>query len=170
MKEARNRWRTAARKDYIAAHVALASAHHSLVKRYRTLLGWPLALWHISRAVLNVNRAAAYRHRSFGRPFTTDEVDVVARVWARAPSWLGGNAVRAKWLIGDALTRPGPVKPHTHALLLLTLGDIEYRLKNADKAWACYRVAEEYVLAIELEESEDRERQLVRVLSTLGFF
>lgn len=172
MREARKRFRNERRENPVAAHVALASDHYSLIKRH-TNAWWrkPLALWHAWCAAWNANRADDI----VGDPttLTLDQIDVITTIWAKVPEWLDGKPLRARQLLEFALDHHREresMKPHTRALMLTTLGDIKYRLGEVDAAWRFYHETESLMPVIETEDSEDRERQLVRVLTTVGFF
>lgn len=173
MREAQRRFNDVVRKDPVAAHVALASVHYSLVKRY--MEAWwqkPLAVWHLRRAVRHAE-FAGNRARLFSW-MTIDQIDVVTTIWRKAPFWLGGDMRLARRGVQSALssfhTGANSVKPHTRALLLISRGEIERLAGDMVAAQEDYDAAFALVPAIEGEDSPDREYQLVRVLSAVGFF
>ncbi len=174
MREGRERFRESVALSPIAAHVALASVHYSLIKRYMN--SWwqkPLAFWHLWRAAWNIN--TAFRFADGGiNAFGIDQIDVATRVLAKTPSWLGGDRVCASSLLNSALFLNSPagdrMKPHTRALMLITLGDIEWEAGGQEQAWAHYTAARRLLSAIEEEDVPDRERQLIRVLAAIGLF
>jgi len=174
MRETRKWFRTNAIEDLPSAYIALASAHYSLVKRY--VNRWwkkPLAVWHVWRAAWNVNIALAVAGGNTSR-FGVDQIDVITTILAKAPSWLGGDCVCALSLLNSALYLNVPagdtMKPHTRALMLITLGDLEWNVGNSELARRHYDEARKLISAIEIEGSPDRELQLIRVLKKVGFF
>ena len=62
------------------------------------------------------------------------------------------------------------MKPHTRALLLISLGDVEWRFGTWERAMNCFADAENLLPEIEKEESNDRDQQLVRVKKSIAFF
>ncbi|OHB10864.1 MAG: hypothetical protein A3H60_01915 [Candidatus Zambryskibacteria bacterium RIFCSPLOWO2_02_FULL_44_12b] len=172
MAEARKRFRAGVNQDPPGAYIALASAHYSLIKRYMDWWLRPLALWHMWQAVWNVNGAFT-TFRDVSASFSADEVDVITTILAKTPSWLGGDRVCAISLLNSALyldPNRDTMKPHTRALMLVTLGGIEWQVGCQEDAWKHYAEARALVPAIEAEDLPDRDRQLVRVLSAVGFF
>lgn len=174
MEEARRRFRMDKWQDLTGAHVALASAHYSLVKRY--LGSWwqrPLAAWHMWRAVLHAKKAHVLSGRTREGMLKANLADVVTRIYTVAPSWLGGDPRTAERLLEFTLDSRYPeadfMKPHARALMLITLGDLKWR-QGSTVAWEHYDKARELIPAIEAEDSPDREKQLVRVMSAVGFF
>ena len=100
-------------------------------------------------------------------------MDVIATILAKAPRWLGGDRACAMSLLDSALylsPDKDTMKPHTRALMLITLGEIEWHVGDKDGARRHYTEARKLVASIEAEDSADRERQLVRVLSAVGLF
>ena len=169
MWEARKRFRT--EENLPSAYVSLASVHYSLVKRYRTWWQRPLAAWHLYRAAWNVSVAFSIMGCQF-KGFTTDQLDVISRIWTIAPWWFGGNRRRAERAIQYALFLHRDremMKPHTRALLLISLGEIEWRFGNKALAMGHYYEARTLIPAIESEDFSDHEHQLIRVLKCLGF-
>ncbi|MBI1974295.1 MAG: hypothetical protein HYS51_00315 [Candidatus Zambryskibacteria bacterium] len=96
---------------------------------------------------------------------SADQIDVCATIWSKAPIWLGGDVERAKDAIDFILNRfpDTTIKPHTKALMHITLGNIELSAKRRGEAFAQFRAAERLVTIIE------DEKQLVRVLAAIGF-
>ncbi len=172
VREARRRFLDNLNRDPVAARVAIASAHHSLVKRY-VGVWWqkPLAFWHMFHAIRHV-----YGVLHFERDvkLSADQIDVVTSILVKTPSWLLGDTVCASSLLYSALflnsQEGNTMKPHSRALMLCTLGEIEYKLGDVDAAWRRFNGARELIPAIQDEDSSDRERQLVRVLANVGFF
>lgn len=176
MREARGRFRANSKKDLPGAYVSLASVHYSLVKRYATWWKSPFALWHLWRAAWNIDVAFEVGGRNGDMTkFSPDQVDVISTILAKVPSWLGGDRVCATSLLNSALYLNHPwgsreMKPHTRALMLITLGEIEWQVGSKEQARKHYDEARYLAPVIEVEVSADRERQLVRVLSAVGFF
>lgn len=173
MRGARGRFHDMVGKHPAAAHVALASAHYSLVKRY--LSKWwqkPLTVWHMLRAVRHANHAYDLA-RDFNH-LSIESIDVVTTIWRRAPVWLGGDINKAQEGVRDGLSpyHPGSdaIKPHTRALLYITLAEIQWQMGNELEARGNYDQASNLISAIETENCPDREQQMVRVLSAIGFF
>lgn len=170
MREARLRYRESWEKDPAGAHVALASTHYSLVKRYvESWWQWPLGLWHLRGAVFHANQAT-----NSGVLSTFEQVDVCSTILSKSLS--RRDREKAEVLVVKALVSlplhavSVGVKSHTHALLWCTLGEV--RLKNGDmvSASTAFSRALGLVKSIEEEISEDREEQLSRVLAKIGFF
>ena len=160
MRNARRRFREVREKDPAAAHVALASDHYSLIKRYMAWWKKPLAAWHMWRATTHDMEALCLGLKN------SEQTDVVSRHLARAPGWLGGNRVVALSLLFDKLyAAPDPeAKPHTRPLMLCTLGDIFLEVGEIQRATDAYMEARTLVPTI----TDDR--QCVRVMSEVGFF
>lgn len=171
LEEARFRFRRDVKTSPVAAHVSMASVRYSLVKR-----SWPwmphLALFDMRRAVVHSNRGLG--NARYLDSMTADQLDVVSTVWRRAPWWLGGSTALARRAIEAALKpdyfEVGRMKPHTRALLLISLVDILWREKKHGEAWRRLEEAKQLVPAIKEEDSPDREHQLVRVYKHIGFF
>src|SRR3989344_4429412 len=172
MQEARKRFHEMASKGSVAAHVALASVHYSLVKRYMVWWRRPIAVWHMWRAVCHSNKAG--EEARFFRYMTLDQIDVVTTIWRGASPWLGGGVRKAKKGVTFALGPDHPearaIKPHTRALLLISLGEIEWQSGAKDDSRGRYFLASSLVPAVLQEEFDDRERQAARILSAVGFF
>ncbi|MBX4189043.1 hypothetical protein KW785_00425 [Candidatus Parcubacteria bacterium] len=156
-----------------SAHVALASTHYSLVKRYMSPK-WkvPLAVWHTRRAVVHAKAAISMGGLNF------DQVDVVTKILSKAPSWLGGDRKAAQDLLLGAIGYVPVAEPqdemlaHTRALLLITLGEIEEKM-GATKL----NVAKRYLEAMfqrKLVFGESDKlmamRQWVRIAAACGFW
>ncbi len=171
MRDARVRFEHASLDDLSDAYVSLASVHYSLVKRYLVWWKKPLAVWHMWRALQNVR--SAYAQGSV-KGFSPTQFDIAARIITKAPNWLGGNAAVAVSMLNTALFltdwQPGEMKPHTRALMFITLGEIEGRGGATRQAELRYAEARKLIPAIEIEDSEDREKQLVRVMTSIGLF
>lgn len=173
MREAHKRFQDTLEDSPEAARVALASAHYSVAKRY--LRFWwqrPLAAWHMLQAASHAEIVCELRDLGWFK-FTADQVDVIATILSKVPSWLGGNSERARRYLEDALWRHDdeyPMKPHTRALMLITLGGIESRRVGVSQAKEYYERARKLIPEIETEDSPDRERQLVRVMAGVAFF
>ena len=143
MAEARKRFRAGVNQDPPGAYIALASAHYSLIKRYMDWWLRPLALWHMWQAVWNVNGAFT-TFRDVSASFSADEVDVITTILAKTPSWLGGDRVCAISLLNSALyldPNRDTMKPHTRALMLMTLAEIEVDFGDEDNGWKHYQEA-----------------------------
>ncbi len=164
---ARRSFRNTIFSDPTAAEVSLASTHYSLVKRYANGLFWPLALWHMWRALVRARIAVVRGLKSF------DQMDVVTRILSRG--WTR-DVKRAKKILEQALAYSAPsesseMRPHTRALVLITLGDLEFRGENEIKARHLYDDAYKLIPEIEKDRvSLDQDRQLVRVMKAIGFF
>lgn len=172
MKDARERFHWSSREDLSDAYVALASVHYSLVKRYiSSSRQKPLALWHMWCAARNARKACV---TTSIKGFSPEQFDVLARIRAKAPSWLGGNPFHAMSMLNTALFhvnwRADEMKPHTRALMLITLGELEFLAGNRISALNHHAEARKLIPAIETEDSDDRDRQLVRVMTSVGFF
>ena len=170
MREARKRFEVASQDDLPSAYVALASTHYSLVKRYRG--SWPglvVAAWHVWRAVWNVNCACAVMNGSVSH-FSADQVDVITTIWVKTPRWMGGDPVAVISLLNTVLyLNPPPMKPHTRALMLIRLAELETHDDLGDPRNRIEE-AEMLIPSIKKEDSEDREQQLVRILFKIGVF
>ena len=173
MQEARKHFHNTVDRSPIEAHVTLASDHYSLVKRYMVWWQLPLGLWHLWYAARNVNVAFDIATGRFVF-FSVNEIDVVATIWRKAPWWVGGNRNSAEsaivFALGPQHREAASMKPHTRALLLISLGEIQWQMEIRHEAWVSYAQALQLVPAIKEEDSLDREKQLVRVLSAVGFF
>lgn len=163
MKEARQQfYGTVAAGRETDALITLASVHYSLAKRYWNGLWKLVGAWHLWRACINIANVDVTK-------MSLDQIDVCSTVWSKAPRWLGGDQGRAFTAIRFALElHPDTesMKPHTRALLHITLGNIEMQdpTKHQGHAAVQYRAAEAMVHLIE------EEKQLVRVLAAIGFF
>ncbi|MBI2065666.1 MAG: hypothetical protein HYT68_01175 [Candidatus Zambryskibacteria bacterium] len=168
MREARKRLNDAvAPGQFIGAYVALASAHYSLIGRY-TEHWWqmPLALWHWRRALVHARTAKMLGLPNWGH------VDVVARVLSKGSRLDIFQAWRSlhQALHDIAPFKRAEMKPHARALMTITLAEIEWGWKNQDIAFRLYAEALDLVSDVEDESEPDRDRQLTRILSALGFF
>ncbi|MEK7112355.1 MAG: hypothetical protein AAB875_03425, partial [Patescibacteria group bacterium] len=128
MREARRRFSSLSPQS----QVALASAHYSLVKRYWSWWQWPLALWHMWRAWANANMAVTLVDDPVR--LTSDQIDVVTTIWIKSPGFLR-DLRRAEHLLTFALIEKPAMKPHTNALMLITLRDILWKRGEGDYAW-----------------------------------
>lgn len=176
MKEARRRFGVLTHDSEFAnsatPHVGLASAHYSLVKSY--LSHWwqkPLAVWHVWGAVAHAKNA--YR---LGLE-NAEQADVVSRILLKAPKRLGGDVELAEKIAGDAIyspvspMEPDYILPHTHALLLITLGEC----RAARGHFVIANLQMDHALQLEpaiLAEPDQlmAERQLCRILTSIGVF
>lgn len=148
-----------------SAHVALASAHYSLVKRYMSPK-WklPLAVWHLWRATSHARKADSLGLQNY------DQMDVVSTILAKSPRLLGGALHYAHKILVEALygvnvtARQEVMKPHTRALMLVSLGEIEMKLGAPLAAVRCYKSTEQVLPDI------TDERQKCRVMRSLGTF
>jgi hypothetical protein len=149
-----------------SAHVALASAHYSLVKRYmKPRWKLPLAVWHLWRAAIHARMADKLGLQSY------DQTDVVSTILVKAPRLLGGNLRRGEEIIMYALTSVSTtpeqevMKPHTRVFLLIRLGEIDMKQSgDVRNATIYYKRAQQYV-----EDITD-EQQECRVLRSIGVF
>lgn len=157
------------------SHVALASTHYSLVKRYLAPAPiWmrPLAVWHMRRAVVHVKKADRLGFDNY------DQVDVAATILTKAPWWLGGDINRALYLVEDALFNMEPLDempemlPHTRSFLEIRMAEILMRKGRTPRQVArWYRSAYEREGEINSESDADMAwRQWVRIASDCGFF
>ncbi|MBI2086864.1 MAG: hypothetical protein HYT69_01710 [Candidatus Zambryskibacteria bacterium] len=166
MREARERFRDSIGLP-AGKHVALASVHYSLTKRY--LDRWwqiPLAWWHSWRAVIHARKAYAMGVTDY------NQADVVSRILSKG---ITRDRRRAMEILQQVLSyipasESAELLPHARALMLCTLGELEWRRGNTHLARRNYYDALQLVPAIEQELSDDRERQLVRVLKAIVFF
>lgn len=167
MPEARKRFRETVETNPVAAHVALASVHHSLVKRYMVTRQQKLLVaWHGWRALFHARTADRLGLKNF------HQADVVSSVLLRG---FASDRRRALEIIKQALYSSAPsesaeMDPHTRALMLCNLGEMEYRTGTPKRAYERYAEARNLISSIEAEDSSDREQQLVRVLAKVGFF
>jgi hypothetical protein len=179
IKEAKKRFRESERAgDYAGASTAYASTRYSLAKRYLApapLWLRPLAVWNMLVAIYHARRVSDGL-----MPRTFDQVDVVSRILSKAPSWLGGDKQTAKALIVNVfnyipVNEPqDEMLPHTRALMLVTLGEIELALgKKLDdyEPFKAYEAAKALKSSI-LAESDKQlaERQWCRVIAACGFY
>lgn len=129
MKEARSHFRNVppTETDKVAAYVALASVHYSLIKRYSKGIRKMIGAWHAWRAVSHARIARLYGLTN------ADQVDVVSRILLKVPKFLGGNPSITWGLILDSLTneKSSKISPHTNALLLITLAEIEMKMGSS---------------------------------------
>lgn len=173
MREARKCFRDMVDRSPIVAHVTLASDHYSIVKRYMKWWQLPLGLWHLWCAARNVNVAFNIATGRFGF-FSTNQIDVMATIWRKVPWWAGGNRNYAEsaivFALGPQHREAASMKPHTRALLLISLGEIQWQGGQKWDARGNYSRALKLVPEIMRESSDDREQQAVRVLSAVGFF
>jgi hypothetical protein len=158
-------------------HVALASDHYALVKRYTAPAPvWKrhLAVWHMRRAV--VHAKAAIFVASHPYELSVDQLDVIQTILRKAPGWLGGNVKLAKKIIELALSPSRldieEMQPHTRALLLIGLGECELKMGKP-----MLDVAKHYDEALRFENDIFSEpdtlmaqRQWVRILFAAGIF
>jgi|SRR3989344_2333103 len=175
MKEARKNFNRTSLIDPMDAHIAFASVHYSMIKRYRE--HWwqlPLAFWHLLQAVSFADYAID-GEESYGEgdPVTADQLDVLTTIWSKSPAWMNRRRY-AELALGYALSSDHPeansMKSHTRALMLIRLGEIEYGFGNLEGSRGRIRQAENLVHLIKNEPSDDREQQLVRVLFGIGAF
>ena len=160
-------------RNHMGAHIALASTYYSLVKRNLGLKpGVVLAFWDMRQAVVHVNRAVEFAEHL--ENLSVDELDVVSRIWLKVPWWLGGDIERAEKAILNALDlnhrEAVTMKPHTRANLDISLGEIYFKSHGLSVAEYYHDQARQLIPKIREEESADREQQLVRVLTAVGFF
>lgn len=159
-----------------SAHVELASAHYSLVKRYRKPWLLHVAAWHMWRAVVHARKAEHLGLVNF------DQVDVVSTILFQAPWWLGGSFGKAYRLVDIALTCVKPtgwpeMVPHTRALLEIGCGKMDLAVGRRVGANTMDRAERHFRQAISLREEILNEpdqlmakRQWCRVASAAGFF
>lgn len=171
MQEARKRFRVDSRRNLLNAHVAFASVHYSLVKRYMAWWKKPVAAWHMWRASEHAHAAYNAAGADTFAAMTIDQIDVVTRIWSKSISrWpLQLAAEGIVFALAYHPERDG-MKPHTRALMLITLGEIEYGSGNLEDSRRRIREAENLIRLVMKESSEDREQQLVRVLFGIGAF
>jgi hypothetical protein len=159
----------------VSAYVSLASTHYSLVKRYLSPAPiWmrPLAVWHMWRAAVHAKSADKLTLN------TPEQIDVVSRILMKAPRFLGGNLKRAHKLVTSALdyvpvSEPqDEILPHTRALMLCTLGELEFAL-GGDFSEASQHMIDALKLADEMMKESDElqaKRQFIRVQKSVGLF
>ena len=171
MREARKNFRIARGQKGAVAYTSLASAHYSLAGRYKEhFWQYPMAAWHMFAAASHAIYAANIIEQVTIR-YSSNEADVISRILARVPAWLGGDKLHAKRILYHFLDTPtADILPHTKALMFITLGEIEWKQGSKTAARDSYRQAKSLVTEIEREDSEDRKKQLVRVVSAIGFF
>ncbi|KKT81207.1 MAG: hypothetical protein UW78_C0014G0012 [Candidatus Azambacteria bacterium GW2011_GWA1_44_9] len=142
MREARRRFKETLKLNPVAAYVALANTHCLLIRRYMSWWQWLSALSHMACAMGHAKNASLIAAQtSIG--LTADETDVVARIFAKSPWWLGGDRAVALSFLYMALylgKDPG-MKPHTRALMLMTLAEIEVDFGDEDNGWKHYQEA-----------------------------
>ncbi|MBX4195804.1 hypothetical protein KW796_02530 [Candidatus Parcubacteria bacterium] len=174
MREARRRFRVLMRDSEFEhtpdPHVALASTHYSLVKRYKKFD--PRAIWHAWRAAKHANAAANLDAVSHYKNITPDQADVLSTILTKVPKPLGGSLSRARSIARVALHRAEEMLPHTYAFLILRLAEIDLALGFAKGV-----VLDKYIRAKSLKESvlseEDKvmaKRQWCRIASAIGLF
>lgn len=150
-------------KERIAsAHVALASTHYSLVKRYKR--ADPRAIWHAWRAVEHARSTYKIWFSNY------DQMDVVSTILSKVPRFLRGHAGLAYRVVELALVNAKPegwepMKPHTRAFLLIRRAEIETKLGKQ-----AFMVEIYYDQARKLIPDITDERQKCRILSAVGFF
>lgn len=166
MKGARFRFNTAGAgvslDRAVEAHVALASTHYSLVKRYLSPAPiWlrHLAVWHMWRAMVHAKLAFQYN------VLDPDQTDVVSTILVKAPKWLGGDPHGATRLINKSLLSKKEMSPHTKAFLLIRYGDAGMKLGKPST-----EVVKYYDEALRLEGTITDDRQRCRVLAAIAFF
>lgn len=172
MQEVRMGFRARFDANPSAAHVEVASVHYSLAKRYMSWWQLPLVLWHLRQAVANVVNAMVLDDNPLER-LTPEQIDVVTTIFAKVPRWLGGDRVLATSMIMDVLyidTLAHQMKPHTRALMLITLAELEWALGDMRNTKNHYDEARRLIPIIQTEDSDDRDYQLIRVLRKIGFF
>jgi hypothetical protein len=159
-----------------SAHVALASAHYSLVKRYRKPWLLPIAAWHLWWAAVHARKAERIGLVNF------DQVDVVSTILFQAPWWLGGSFGKAYRLVDIALTCVKPAGwpemiPHTRALLEISCGKMDLAVGRRVGANTLDRaerhIREAISLRGEILNEPDQlmaQRQWCRVASAAGLF
>lgn len=170
MKNERRRFQEKMKIDRVSACSSLASAHYSLIKRYsETWFKKPVALWHFLLAVSSALRAVSESTEK--RPLTANEADVVTRILSKTPSWLAFGSDVAVPIINEVLYQRSDQKtsPHTRALLLLTMAEMQRKRGQYFEAVRLANLALQLQGAIQEEDSYDREYQLIRVWSEIGF-
>ncbi len=156
--------------DPVGALVGLASVYYTLAKRL------PFGPCYFYLAVQNADNAYRLSLSSPGNRrsvLTTDQVDVISRIWSKTPNLLGGRLKRAAavGLISRALReRKAEMKPHTQALMLITQRDILWRAGKEDLAFDACSEAESLLPEIDREDSPDRNEQWVRVATDAALF
>jgi tetratricopeptide (TPR) repeat protein len=162
MLEALSAFKEAEKANPVGAHISLSSVHWTLAGRMT--IATP---WHMYQAVKNV-RAALQRAKEF-KNFSANQIDVLSTIMFKTPWWLGGDAHVAEFAIQYALSF-FEMKPHTRALMYCNLGDHYDSIGSQKQAVHAYAEARKLQTAIEFEDSDDREFQLIRVRSKVGFF
>lgn len=173
MKEARKNFALDSVSNLPSAHIALASVHWSQVSQYAfTFYLKPLASWHVWRATSNVKVALLKLGVKVDEYFNSDQIEVAARILAKSPQWLGGDRVLAHSVLTTVLMKRlfHKMKPHTRALLMITLAEIDASWGKIESGIRHMQDARFLIKEIEVEDCDDREQQLVRVLSAVGFF
>ncbi len=171
MTEARKKFAQASVADLPSAYVAYASVHWSQASQYTTSARKVLGLWHAWRGVWNVNVALQIVNWDIEH-FNPDQIETATRILAKSPRWLGGNRVFAHSVLTTVLMkRPFlKTKPHTRALMMITLAEIDASWGKIESGIRHMQDARFLIKEIEVEDCDDREQQLVRVLSAVGFF
>ena len=171
LREEHRRFRASMKTDLVSAHVSLASVYATLAGQYS---GWRrvYAVWYAWRAVHNAKDADRITcHKPGG--LKADQADVVSAILAKAPWWVGGNSRQAVDIAQYSLyVHPDrhQMKPHTRALLEITIGRVYEKRKEISFAEVHFGRACDLFAEIEGEDSDDRDCQLVRVASSVAFF
>ena len=153
-----------------AAYLMLASDHYSLVKRYRKPWNAHLGIWHLWRAAVNASWA---RHSFKLMDMNADQIDVVTRIWVAASRFWKSYAENAQRLLEWALGHPWPqdeLKPHTQALMLISLGAIHHTSGHKERALRLHKQAAMLEPEIRTSRLDDALKQLVRVKSAVGCY
>lgn len=146
-----------------SAHVALAVAHYSLIKRYMGGLRKLIGAWHLWRTLVHDHKAL-----KLGLD-TPEQVETVARHLSKSPfPW---HVWAAYEMLEEALEQD-EMQHHTRALMLITIGELEEKF-----GFPKLEVAKRFIHVVHLrdavlEESDQlmAKRQWVRIASACGFW